>query len=51
MLPQAELVTLTAGGNDAHFGPVLQTCSNPSVSDDQCYAEVEQGESVARSVF
>jgi lysophospholipase L1-like esterase len=49
LLPQAELVTLTAGGNDVGVGTVLSVCTNPSVTDDQCYAAVEQGETVATS--
>lgn len=48
-LPQAELVTLTAGGNDVGFGTVLSVCTDPSKTDDQCYAAVEQGESIATS--
>ncbi len=49
ILPQAELVTLTAGGNDAGFGNVLSVCTSPATTDDQCYAAVELGENTATS--
>ena len=49
MLPRAELVTLTVGGNDANFGVVVSVCANPAAIDDQCHAEVDKGEHIATS--
>ncbi len=49
ILPQAELVTLTAGGNDAGFGDIMSVCTSTATTDDQCYAAVELGENTAMS--
>lgn len=41
------LVTITAGGNDTGFGPVLATCST-APDDETCFRAVRGGEGVAR---
>ncbi|MBV9058179.1 MAG: SGNH/GDSL hydrolase family protein [Pseudonocardiales bacterium] len=43
-----DLVTVTIGGNDAGFGPVLRTCTVAS-SDNVCIAAVDAAEYFARS--
>jgi len=42
----ADLVTITAGGNDAGFGFVLGTCSTVT-SDDLCIAAIRLGQAAA----
>ncbi len=44
------LVTITIGGNDAGFGPVLQTCT-AARSDRTCAAAVDVAEAFERSVL
>jgi lysophospholipase L1-like esterase len=44
------LVTITIGGNDAGFGPVLQTCT-AARSDRTCAAAVDAAEAFERSVL
>ena len=44
------LVTITIGGNDAGFGPVLQTCT-AARSDRTCAAAVNVAEAFERSVL
>lgn len=44
------LVTITIGGNDAGFGPVLQTCTI-ATSDRTCAAAVDAAEAFERSVL
>jgi lysophospholipase L1-like esterase len=46
--PGTELVTITIGGNDAGFGPVLRTCT-VAASDQVCIATVDAAERFARS--
>lgn len=43
-----DLVTITVGGNDVGFGPVLTTCTF-APSDDTCVAAVDAAEAFARS--
>jgi lysophospholipase L1-like esterase len=45
-----DLVTITIGGNDAGFGPVLQTCT-AAQSDSTCVAAVDTAEAFDRSVL
>jgi lysophospholipase L1-like esterase len=46
--PDADLVTITAGGNDAGFGFVLRTCTSVR-SDDLCLAAIRLGQAAAVS--
>lgn len=46
--PGTDLVTITVGGNDAGFGPVLVTCTF-APSDDICVNAVDAAEAFARS--
>lgn len=46
--PGTDLVTITIGGNDAGFGPVLRTCT-VAASDRVCIAAVDAAEYFARS--
>ena len=48
--PGTDLVTITVGGNDAGFGPVLQTCT-VAESDRTCFAAVDAAEAFERSVL
>ncbi|MGH3784861.1 MAG: SGNH/GDSL hydrolase family protein [Pseudonocardiaceae bacterium] len=48
--PGTDLVTITIGGNDAGFGPVLQTCTVAD-SDDTCFAAVDAAEYFERTVL
>jgi lysophospholipase L1-like esterase len=48
--PTTDLVTITIGGNDAGFGPVLQTCT-VAESDRTCIAAVDAAEAFDRSVL
>jgi lysophospholipase L1-like esterase len=48
--PGTDLVTITIGGNDAGFGPVLQTCTTAD-SDAACFAAVDAAEGFERSVL
>lgn len=48
--PSTDLVTITIGGNDAGFGPVLQTCT-VAQSDRTCFAAVEAAKAFERSVL
>jgi len=48
--PSTDLVTITIGGNDAGFGPVLQTCT-VAESDRTCFAAVNAAEAFERSVL
>jgi lysophospholipase L1-like esterase len=48
--PTTDLVTITIGGNDAGFGPVLQTCT-VAESDRTCIAAVDAAEAFERSVL
>ncbi len=48
--PSTDLVTITIGGNDAGFGPVLQTCT-VARSDRTCFAAVDAAEAFERSVL
>ena len=48
--PSTELVTITVGGNDAGFGPVLQTCT-VARSDRTCAGAVDASEAFERSVL
>ncbi|MFP5072518.1 SGNH/GDSL hydrolase family protein [Pseudonocardia nantongensis] len=43
------LVTITAGGNDTGFGPVLATCST-APDDEACFRAIRGGERAARFV-
>ncbi|MCW0214234.1 MAG: SGNH/GDSL hydrolase family protein [Pseudonocardia sp.] len=45
-----DLVTITVGGNDTGFGPVLTTCT-VAVSDESCARAVRAGERIARYVL
>ncbi|MBV9161490.1 MAG: SGNH/GDSL hydrolase family protein [Pseudonocardiales bacterium] len=45
-----DLVTITIGGNDAGFGPVLQTCT-VATSDRTCAAAVDAAEAFERTVL
>jgi lysophospholipase L1-like esterase len=45
-----DLVTITIGGNDAGFGPVLQTCT-VATSDRTCAAAVDAAEAFELSVL
>lgn len=45
-----DLVTITIGGNDAGFGPVLQTCTL-ATSDRSCATAVDIAEAFAQSVL
>jgi lysophospholipase L1-like esterase len=45
-----DLVTITIGGNDAGFGPVLQTCTAAD-SDRTCLAAVDAAEAFERTVL
>ncbi|HWR49435.1 MAG TPA: SGNH/GDSL hydrolase family protein [Pseudonocardiaceae bacterium] len=45
-----DLVTITIGGNDAGFGPVLQTCT-VATSDRTCAAAVDAAEAFERFVL
>ena len=45
-----DLVTITIGGNDAGFGPVLATCTFAR-SDDTCVGAVNAAEAYARSAL
>jgi len=48
--PTTDLVTITIGGNDAGFGPVLQTCT-AAESDRTCIAAVDAAEAFERTVL
>jgi lysophospholipase L1-like esterase len=48
--PSADLVTITIGGNDAGFSPVLWTCT-VATSDRSCNAAVDAAEAFARVVL
>ncbi|MGH3874548.1 MAG: SGNH/GDSL hydrolase family protein [Pseudonocardiaceae bacterium] len=48
--PGTNLVTITIGGNDVGFGPVLQTCTFAQ-SDRTCIAAVNTAEAYTRSVM
>jgi lysophospholipase L1-like esterase len=48
--PGTDLVTITIGGNDAGFGPVLQTCT-AATSDRTCFAAVDAAEAFEVSVL
>jgi lysophospholipase L1-like esterase len=48
--PTTDLVTITIGGNDAGFGPVLQTCT-VAESDRTCLAAVDAAEAFERTVL
>lgn len=48
--PDTDLVTITVGGNDVGFGPVLQTCTFAE-SDRTCIAAVDAAEAYSRSVL
>jgi lysophospholipase L1-like esterase len=48
--PTTDLVTITIGGNDAGFGPVLQTCT-VAESDRTCIAAVDAAEAFERTVL
>jgi lysophospholipase L1-like esterase len=48
--PGTDLVTITIGGNDAGFGPVLQTCTFAE-NDRTCFAAVEAAEAFERYVL
>jgi lysophospholipase L1-like esterase len=48
--PSTDLVTITIGGNDAGFGPVLQTCT-VAKSDRTCAAAVDIAEAFERSAL
>lgn len=48
--PGTDLVTITIGGNDAGFAPVLQTCT-AATSDHTCTAAVDAAEAFERSVL
>jgi lysophospholipase L1-like esterase len=48
--PSTDLVTITIGGNDAGFGPVLQTCT-VAERDRTCFAAVEAAKAFERSVL
>jgi lysophospholipase L1-like esterase len=48
--PTTDLVTITIGGNDAGFGPVLQTCT-AAESDRTCFAAVDAAEAFERTVL
>ncbi|MCA1822406.1 MAG: SGNH/GDSL hydrolase family protein [Pseudonocardia sp.] len=48
--PTTNLVTITIGGNDAGFGPVLQTCTAAD-SDRTCLAAVDAAEAFERTVL
>ncbi|MEQ3554449.1 SGNH/GDSL hydrolase family protein [Pseudonocardia nematodicida] len=41
------LVTITVGGNDTGFGPVLATCST-APDDETCFSAIRGGERIAR---
>ena len=48
--PTTDMVTITIGGNDAGFGPVLQTCTAAD-SDRTCLAAVDAAEAFERTVL
>ncbi|MGH3944624.1 MAG: SGNH/GDSL hydrolase family protein [Pseudonocardiaceae bacterium] len=48
--PGTDLVTITVGGNDVGFGPVLQTCTFAE-SDRTCIAAVNAAQAYSRSVL
>ena len=48
--PTTEVVTITIGGNDAGFGPVLQTCT-AAESDRTCLGAVDAAEAFERTVL
>lgn len=48
--PGTDLVTITIGGNDAGFGPVVQTCTAAN-RDDTCFAAVDAAEFFERSAL
>jgi lysophospholipase L1-like esterase len=48
--PGTDLVTITIGGNDAGFGPVLQTCTTAG-SDRTCFAAVDAAEAFEQTVL
>jgi lysophospholipase L1-like esterase len=48
--PTTGLVTITIGGNDAGFGPVLQTCTVAD-NDRTCLAAVDAAEAFERTVL
>jgi lysophospholipase L1-like esterase len=48
--PSTDLVTITIGGNDAGFGPVLQTCT-AAERDRTCFGAVDAAEAFERSVL
>ncbi|MGH3833790.1 MAG: SGNH/GDSL hydrolase family protein [Pseudonocardiaceae bacterium] len=48
--PGTDLVTITIGGNDAGFAPVLETCTVAS-SDRTCFAAVDAAEAFERFVL
>lgn len=45
--PDTTLVTITVGGNDTGFGPVMATCST-APDDETCFRAIRGGERVAR---
>lgn len=47
--PSTDLVTITIGGNDAGFGPVVQTCTF-ALSDRTCLDAVDAAESFTQTV-
>jgi lysophospholipase L1-like esterase len=48
--PDADLVTVSVGGNDVGFGPVLRTCAAAG-QDLLCLAAVHVGETAARTTM
>ncbi len=48
--PSTDLVTITIGGNDAGFGPVLYTCT-AAERDHTCFAAVDAANAFERSVL
>lgn len=48
--PETDLVTITIGGNDAGFGPVMGTCT-VATSDSTCNAAVDAAEAFERFVL
>ncbi|HET9257775.1 MAG TPA: SGNH/GDSL hydrolase family protein [Pseudonocardiaceae bacterium] len=47
--PSTGLVTITIGGNDAGFGPVMRTCTL-ALSDHACFEAVDAAESFTQTV-
>jgi lysophospholipase L1-like esterase len=50
LTPSTNLVTITVGGNDVGFGPVVHTCT-VAESDSTCFAAVDAAEAFSRSVL